>query len=238
MVYRSKLEWIGRFLSPTCRVLDVGCVCHDLDQTAVPWLHRFLVDRAGYVVGVDILPEAVERMNRQGYRAVCADAETLDLNETFDVVVAGDLLEHLENAGRFLDRAARHLAPGGVLLLTTPNPVTVVRLLRVLLKGDAGANKEHTCWYTARVLRQLVQRRGFRVVEEAHVDDTRLFYPWFKPAASASRLRKFFRGLNRFLGMLLIWKPAVWFQSLLCRLRPELAETLCLAVRRENDGTP
>ncbi|MBN1942830.1 MAG: class I SAM-dependent methyltransferase [Phycisphaerae bacterium] len=232
MVYRSKFDWIGRFLSPDASVLDLGCVCHDLDQTAVPWLHQFLVERAGRVVGVDILPEAVERMKREGYQAVCADAETLNLGETFDVVVAGDILEHLDNPGEFLDHAARHLASNGVLLLTTPNPVTYVRLLRVLFKGHAGANKEHTCWFTAKVLRQLAERHGLGVAEEAFVDDTRLFYPWWKPVSRGSAVRRFFRRVNRLLGMLLIWKPAVWFQSLLCRLRPRLAETLCLALRK------
>ncbi len=40
MVYRSKLDWIGKFVCSETgdgkTVLDLGCVCHDLDQTAVP----------------------------------------------------------------------------------------------------------------------------------------------------------------------------------------------------------
>ncbi len=237
MVYRSKLDWIGRFLREDSVVLDLGCVCHDLDQTAVPWLHRFLVDRSRRVVGVDILPQAVERMRKDGYEALCANVETMDLGETFNVIVAGDILEHLDNPGAFLDRAKRHLASDGVLLLTTPNPITYVRFLRVFLKGQAGANKEHTCWFTAKVLRQLARRHGWEVAEEAFVDDTRLFYPWRKPAASRSAFHRALRSLNRWLGLLLIWKPSIWTQSLLCRVRPHLAETLCLALRNETGET-
>lgn len=232
MICRGKFEWIGRHVTPGTSVLDLGCVCHDLDQTAVPWLHKFLVERAGRVVGVDILPDAVERMKQQGYQAVCANAETLDLGETFDVVIAGDIIEHLDNLGQFLDQAAKHLSPEGVLLVTTPNPVTWVRLLRVLLKGQAGANKEHTCWFTEKVLRQLAERHSLRVVDEAYINDTRLFYPWFKPVKAGSSARRFFRRVNRFLEMLLIWKPAVLFQSLLCRIRPRLGETLCMAMKK------
>lgn len=233
MIYRDKFDWIERFLTSGSSVLDLGCVCHDLDQTAVPWLHQFLVDRAGRVVGVDILPEAVARMNREGYEALSANVEELDLGETFDVVMAGDILEHLDNPGQFFDHAARHLAPGGVLLVTTPNPITYVRLLRVLMKGQAGANKQHTCWFTAKVLRQLAQRHGLCVADESYVNNTRLSYPWFKPGGAGSVVRRFFRHVSRFGGMLLIWKPAVLLQSLLCRLRPRLGETLCLALRKE-----
>ncbi|MBN1555541.1 MAG: class I SAM-dependent methyltransferase [Phycisphaerae bacterium] len=233
LVFRDKFDWIGRFVESDSSVLDLGCVCHDLDQTAVPWLHAFLVKRAGRVVGVDILPDAVDRMNREGFTAVCANAETVDLGETFDVVVAGDILEHLGNLGEFLDRAKRHLADEGVLLITTPNPITYVRFLRVLLKGQAGANKEHTCWFTAKVLRQLARRHGLVVAEEAYLNDTRLFYPWTKPVKAGSPTRRLFRHVNRMAGMLLIWKPAVLAQSLLCRIRPRLGETLCLALRKE-----
>ncbi len=232
MIYHSKLDWIGRFVTPDTSVLDLGCVCHDLDQTAVPWLHKFLTGRAGRVVGVDILPDAVARMNQEGFTAVCANAESLDLGETFDVVIAGDILEHLDNLGQFLDHAAKHLNPDGVLLVTTPNPVTWVRLLRVLFKGNAGANKEHTCWFTDKVLRQLAERHCLRIVDEAYINDTKLFYPWFKPVKAGAPARTFFRRVNRFLEMLLIWKPAVLFQSLLCHIRPRLSETLCMAMKK------
>lgn len=232
MIYRDKFDWIETFLAPASSVLDLGCVCHDLDQTQVPWLHRFLVERAGRVVGVDILPQAVERMNREGYHAVCSNVEELDLGETYDVVIAGDIIEHLNNPGVFLDKAAKHLSPDGVFLITTPNPITYVRLLRVLIKGQAGANKQHTCWFTAKVLRQLAERHGLCVVDESYANNTNLSYPWFKSGGSGSAVRRFFRHVHRFGAMLLIWKPAVLLQSLLCRLRPRLGETLCLALRR------
>jgi SAM-dependent methyltransferase len=182
---------------------------------------------------VDYLAEEVQRMRAEGFDAVCANVEEMDLGEEFNVIVAGDIIEHLDNPGKFLGRAGKHLKPDGILLVTTPNPITYVRMLRVLLKGHAGANREHTCWFTAKVLRQLAGRHELRVVEEAFVDDTRLFYPWLKPVPGKSAVRRFLRHLNRVLGMLLIWKPAVLLQSILCRFRPKLSETVCLALRQE-----
>ncbi len=212
-------------------MLDLGCICHDLDQTAVPNLHEFLRRCAKRVLGVDYLPDEVDRMKRQGCDVICANVEEMDLDETFDVIVAGDIIEHLGNVSRFMERVRAHLRPGGMFLVTTPNPITYVRFLRVLLKARAGANREHTCWFTAKVLRQLAERCGLELVEEAFVDDTRLFYPWFKRQKSGSLLRRVLRGVGRFFSMLLIWRPAVLCQSILSRLRPRLSETVCMAFR-------
>lgn len=235
MVYRSKLDWIGRFVHGEGgggqTVLDLGCVCHDLDQTAVPWLHGFLVHRAERVLGVDYLPDEIQRMRQEGYDVVCANVEEMDLQETFDVIVAGDIIEHLGNVSRFIERVRAHLIPGGVFLVTTPNPITWVRFLRILLKSHAGGNREHTCWFTAKVLRQLVGGCGLELVEEAFVDDTKLFYPWFKQQKSCSPARRVLRNMGRFFSMLLIWRPAVLAQSILCRFRPRLSETICMAFR-------
>jgi SAM-dependent methyltransferase len=234
MVYRSKLKWIGKFVEGK-RVLDLGCVCHDLDQTAVPWLHGFLKERAASVLGVDRIAEEVNRMSERGFDAVCADVEEMDLlgghPGGFDVIVAGDIIEHLDNPGRFLDRVREHLAPNGVFLVTTPNPVTYVRFMRLLFKGSAGGNREHTCWFTTKVLLQLAHRHNMELAEEAYADETRLYYPWFKPAKKGGPIRRFFHHLGRFLGMLLFWKPVVWTNSLVCLFRPRCAETICMAFR-------
>ncbi len=66
---------------------------------------------------------------------VQADVETMDLGETYDVIVAGDIIEHLSNPGRFLGAVSRHLNKEGVFLVTTPNPVTFLRVLELLFKN-------------------------------------------------------------------------------------------------------
>jgi SAM-dependent methyltransferase len=74
---------------------------------------------------------------------VGADALHLPFQDkTFDVVVAGELLEHLSNAGSFLDEAWRILSPSGILVGTVPNAChgTVY-----VFKGDTSpASKDST----------------------------------------------------------------------------------------------
>jgi len=47
-----------------------------------------------------------------------------NLNKKFDVIIAGELIEHLENTGIFLENVKRHLKKEGVFFLTTPNPTS------------------------------------------------------------------------------------------------------------------
>ena len=133
MLRVTKESWIGPFVENR-RVLDLGCACHQFGRTDLPSLHAFIVARAEHTVGVDYLPEEVQKMQAEGYEVLCADVESMDLGQTFDVVVAGDIIEHLSNPGAFLTRARAHLNPGGLLLVTTPNPVTLERYFRVLLR--------------------------------------------------------------------------------------------------------
>jgi SAM-dependent methyltransferase len=92
----------------------------------------------------------------------------MDLGRSFDVVFGGEVIEHLSCAGAFLDAARRHLAPGGSLVLTTPNAFAVANFV-YRIGGRPRVNKGHMCWYDETTLRQLLQRHRFDVVEVGFV---------------------------------------------------------------------
>jgi len=238
MLYRSKLRWIGKYVSGKS-VLDLGCVCHELDVSDPPWLHGYLAERAGSLLGVDVVADQLDEMRGRGFDVVCADVETMQLDRRFEVIVAGDIIEHLANPGALLARAAEHLSDGGVLLITTPNPVTLVRLLRLLTSGRVKAHSEHTCWFTAKVLAQLAARYGFEVIDESYASDTRYYYRlWPRIAERGGSARRAWRRI-RVLIKRLLWRPWIWLNSLLCLIRPASAETLCLALRQApSNGEP
>lgn len=118
------------------RVLDLGCAAsfgvaqpgasrtRSHIQEAL-FLHDHLKNVADEVIGADLDLTAVEYMRSAGYQnIVVADAEnpeTLYPFGQFDVIVAGDLIEHLANPGNFLSRVKPLLAPSGCLVITTPN---------------------------------------------------------------------------------------------------------------------
>lgn len=152
-------------------ILDLGCVQHDAEKESNnDWLHGRLVDMDADVLGVDYLAEEVEKLNAQGYNVEQADVEQMDLGRQFDVVVAGELIEHLSNIGDFLESVQNHLSADGQFILTTPNPWAFHRFKQALLQDDVNANPEHTCWLDERTIKQVFARHGF---ETSRVDYVR-----------------------------------------------------------------
>ncbi|TKX85351.1 methyltransferase domain-containing protein [Halorubrum sp. SS5] len=147
------------------KVLDIGIVQHDLENVeSDDWIHGRVVEDASKVVGIDILEQEIRALQERGYDARVADAENFDLDETFEVVLAGELIEHLSNLGGFLESCYRHLNSDGKLILTTPNGMSIVFPARRLLNHDI-FNPQHTCIFDEQTLTQLLAKHGFTVEE-------------------------------------------------------------------------
>lgn len=145
-------------------VLDLGCVQHNPENHKSKfWLHKALREVSGTILGMDIYEPGVEYLRGQGFNVVLGDAQSFDLGRKFDVIVAGDLIEHLDNLGGFLASCRKHLRPGGELLISTPNPWYWRHIVKAALRGRVGVNREHTLWLCPTTLSQLARRYDFAV---------------------------------------------------------------------------
>ena len=142
-------------------VLDIGCASR---YGRPDWLHGLLAENVADLVGIDINAETIAKLAAEGQAVHEADAQDFDLHRTFDVVFAGELIEHLDNVHGFLTSVRRHLAPGGRLVLTTPNAFYVGNFV-YRFGGHGQVHPEHTCWYCEDTLRQVLQRNGYPQVE-------------------------------------------------------------------------
>lgn len=101
-----------------CRVLDAGC--------GVGWGSALLVEaEASEVVGVDLDPKTVEDARRRVPAATFLVGDLMDLpfdDDSFDVVVCFEAIEHTGDTDRTLDQLARVLRPNGLLFVSSPNP--------------------------------------------------------------------------------------------------------------------
>lgn len=100
------------------RVLDCGC--------GTGYGSAELAQAAADVTGIDVSNDAVEyaRLNYARSNTAYVTGSCLDLAfpaESFDLVVAFEVIEHLANFRRFLQECARVLTPGGVFVVSTPN---------------------------------------------------------------------------------------------------------------------
>lgn len=188
------------------KVLDCGGVDHwafQVKQDRGEWLHAEIAAVASSCLGIDILDEHVEKINGMGkYRFETQNVEALPYREAYDVIVAGELAEHLHSMGQFLDSAWRSLVAGGLLIVTTPNAYAMSSWLRAALTGKELCHPEHTCYYSPQTLAYVVSRHGF-AVRELHLAE--------RPAR------------NRIIARL---------RSLIGRVRPILCEQLILVAEK------
>lgn len=143
-------------------VLDIGVVEHTREAVDNPgWLHGNLRREAATCLGVDILEQEVADLRRQGYNVLCADVSRQPLSQTFDLIVAGEVLEHLDAPGMFFASCAAMLNPGGRLALTAPNPWYANVIFKSLFRRSTFIDSaDHVAWYEASVLYELGQRHG------------------------------------------------------------------------------
>ena len=156
--YEAYLEWAIRGL----RVLDVGAVEHDWSHiNSAEWKHRRLKTWAGYLVGIDILAEKAAVLSQSGFDIRCVDATSdSDLGERFDVVVIGDVIEHVDDPVALLRFARRHMTLEGRIIVKTPNPYWWRFIWRNYREGTLVANAEHLRWVSPSMALEMGHRAG------------------------------------------------------------------------------
>ena len=145
------------------RVLDVGC--------SSGYLAAPLAERGNTIVGIELDPDAARGAEAYCERVLVGDVETMGLPlepATFDVVLCGDVVEHLRDPVAVLARLRPLLKREGRLVLSTPNVANwAIRLS--LLAGrwrytDRGIlDRTHTHLFTRSTLREALEQAGYRV---------------------------------------------------------------------------
>jgi 2-polyprenyl-3-methyl-5-hydroxy-6-metoxy-1,4-benzoquinol methylase len=146
-------------------VLDIGVVEHTRDASlSSGWLHGHLTRHAKSCLGTDVLETEVKHLNAQGYNVIVADITEAPLTQKFDIIVGGEVLEHLDLPGMFMKNCAAMLDPGGLLAITVPNPWYINAMFKSCFKRYTFVDSaDHVAWYDASTLFELGQRNGFRL---------------------------------------------------------------------------
>jgi len=163
-VYKNKKDLVDGLIRTDDSVLDVGFLGQGTSTNSSNWVNRLLRERASEVWGID-LDFDESKLPIEG-KYIRASAESFDLAEKkFDVIFAGDLIEHLINPGLFLSRSKAHLKEGGRLILTTPNCFNLFNIAEKFSKGEPTVNPDHTCYFNDKTLRVLLAKCGLKNIE-------------------------------------------------------------------------
>jgi SAM-dependent methyltransferase len=179
-------------LSAGRSVLHLGCTNWPYtaeSERAGTLLHRSLADAAGELTGLDSDPAGLAALRDLGYdRLVLGDLEHLDdamwFGTTdgddrgsigpFDVVIAGEVLEHLGAPAALLAGVRPLLGPSAELVITVPNAYCAFRFASYALSRRRGnpepVHPDHVAYYSEATLTHLLDDAGYDVVELCFYD--------------------------------------------------------------------
>ncbi len=174
-----KIDIVQRveYIKNICRgkkVLHLGCTNYPYTDSSLKnddLLHLKLREIADQLYGFDFdqrgldILAALEIGNL--YRADLEHLENLELDQTFDVIVAGEIIEHLSNPGLFLRGIKRFMNPHTKLLITTINAYGGLRFAQYALRGKGGISEpvhpDHISYYSYSTLNLVIKREDLRV---------------------------------------------------------------------------
>jgi SAM-dependent methyltransferase len=199
----EKLELVQRveFIKDACRgrkVLHLGCTNWPYTKEALEndsLLHLELNELAGELWGLDFDQSGLDILQEKGisylYRADLEKLDDLELDETFDVIVAGEMIEHLNNPGLFLQGIQRFMNTDTTLIITTVNAYCGFRMLYYALRGKGGTaepvHPDHVAYYSYSTLNLLLTRAGLEVSKFMFYDlgtEHRETAPWHTKLAN------------------------------------------------------
>lgn len=145
------------------RILEIGCAGGNIIVA---------LQKNGFtqVYGIDIDPDAIATCKKQGLFNVNAQAgeATTFPNNAFDILIASDVLEHIENDRQALAEWMRILKPGGRLILFVP--------AFPFLWSAHDAASHHIRRYKKQMLHELVRQEGFIIAKHSYWNAS-LFFP-------------------------------------------------------------
>lgn len=159
----ARSDYVRR-LPPGARVLEVGCGSGGTGAMA-------LAHGAASYSGIEISPAAATEAAGLLTEVVVGDVETMDLpwrDDSFDVLIMSEVLEHLRDPWSVLVRLRPLLTPGGRVLASSPN-VAHHRILRMQLRGDWPLESSgpmdctHLRWFTPKSYAEMFTVCGYTV---------------------------------------------------------------------------
>jgi SAM-dependent methyltransferase len=160
--FRSRITTLRRLIPQLGekRLLDIGC--------AYGFFLREVSGDVAEAIGIDLSAEAVKRaVESVKVRAARGDYLAYAVDPPVDVITMWDTIEHLADPHLYVAKAARDMAPGGVIAITTGDIDSVNARLRGR-RWRMIHPPTHLHYFSVTTIRRLLELHGFEVIHVSH----------------------------------------------------------------------
>lgn len=200
-------------------VLHLGCVESGATSESFrnnSLLHLKIMGVAKKVIGMDIDQEGLNYLGSHGIPDIIyGDAQNLDnfsFDTPIDIIVAGEILEHLPNPGLFLNGIHRFISKNNhdiVLLITVPNAFSIIHFMSLFLNKKELIMPDHNFYFSYSTLKTLLERNEFQLTD---------FYTYSNLEKNRNPLKRIIKGI---------------FNKTIFRFSPQIAQGLiAVAVKK------
>lgn len=162
-----RLGQVLKFIGSEKKVLDVGC--------GDGFIMKKIRKNGNNVEGIEVSTPAVIRARKSGFKVYdlsLSQPWAKNIKSKFDIVFAGEIIEHIFDTDSFLQNIHGVLEEKGKLVITTPNIASLGRRILLLMgknplieitaiKTDAG----HIRYFTRDSLISLLKKNRFKILE-------------------------------------------------------------------------
>jgi hypothetical protein len=164
------------------RVLHVGCTNAPYTSSSLhagSLLHDRLAAVADVLVGVDVDRAGLDQLSEHGHKRLIhidnSIVEKLSEIPPVDLIIAGEVIEHVDDAGAFLlSLRSVMLRDDAELVLTTVNAYCALRALQYAWPRSGPLSEpvhpDHVAYYSLRTLELLCDRQGLTAHDRAFYD--------------------------------------------------------------------
>jgi SAM-dependent methyltransferase len=154
-------------------VLHVGCTDSPITEQKHKngtLIHEAIVRSASDVWGIDLCKIGIDYMEKNGFSNIyLMDAENIKIERKFDIIVAGDVVEHLSNPGLFLQKIPNLLSTNGKLIISVPHAYCRAWAMSMWYQKHEIVHKDHCCYYSPKTLASLCARFDLLPVDVRYI---------------------------------------------------------------------
>ena len=162
----SRIEVIKKIIGKGNKVLDLG--------SREGHISEVLRNMGNDVDCIEIHPGNISLLRKKGFKVYDCDLNTEwadKMHDAYDIVFAGEVIEHLFQTDIFLENVYKVLKPNGIFVITTPNTASLGRRLLLLLgknpaletstrENEAG----HIRYFVYPSLKKILEENKFKVI--------------------------------------------------------------------------